>query len=77
MNWLTAVKLDPREQRIAFEEIMLAVRQARERIERLEQAIREAVPDWTLVPVVEAPRGTFGPSIDLRRTRHAPIPRDS
>ncbi len=30
------------------------VRQAREGIERLEQAIREVVPDWTLAPVVEA-----------------------
>jgi transposase len=54
MNWLTALKLDHREQRIAFEEMLLGVRQARERIKRLEQAIREAVPDWTLAPVVEA-----------------------
>ena len=30
------------------------MRQARERIERLEQAMREAVADWTLAPVVEA-----------------------
>jgi transposase len=54
MNWLTSLKLAHREQRIAFEEMLLAVRQARERIERLEQAMREAVPDWTLAPVVEA-----------------------
>ena len=54
MNWLANLKLDHREQRIAFEEMLLAVRQARERIERLEQAMREAVADWTLAPVVEA-----------------------
>ena len=54
LNWLTSLKLDHREQRIAFEEMLLAVRQARERIERLEQAMREAVADWTLAPVVEA-----------------------
>jgi transposase len=54
LNWLASLKLEHREQRIAFEEMLLAVRQARERIERLEQAIREAIADWTLAPVVEA-----------------------
>jgi transposase len=54
MNWLMALKLEHREQRIAFEEMLLAVRQAKERIERLEQAMREAVADWTLAPAVEA-----------------------
>ena len=33
---------------------MLAVRQAQERLERLEQAIRAAVPDWSLAEVVTA-----------------------
>jgi transposase len=54
MNWLTSIKLEHREQRIAFEEMLLAVRQVRERIERLEQAMRDAVPDWSLASVVEA-----------------------
>src|SRR5450432_1988136 len=54
INWLTSLKLEHREQRIAFEEMLLAVRQVRERIERLEQAMREAVADWTLAPVIEA-----------------------
>ena len=48
MNWLTSQKLEHAEQRIAFEEMLLAVRQAQERIARLEQAIRAAVPDWSL-----------------------------
>jgi hypothetical protein len=38
----------------AFEEMLLAMRQAQERIERLEQAIRVAVPDWSLAEVVTA-----------------------
>src|ERR1700737_4028922 len=46
LNWLTSQKLEYAEQRIAFEEMLLAIRQAQERIERLEQAIRAAVPDW-------------------------------
>jgi Transposase and inactivated derivatives len=54
MNWLTGLKLEHREQRIAFEEMLLAVRQVKERIERLEQAMREAVEDWSLAPVVAA-----------------------
>ena len=81
MNWLTGLKLDHREQRIAFEEMLLAVRQARERIERLEQAMREAVAaDWTLAPAsgrspvaaMMAPFPNHRPSKErCRHARHA------
>jgi transposase len=54
MNWLASQKLAHAEQRLVFEEMMLAIRQAQERIERLEQAIRVAVPDWSLAEVVTA-----------------------
>jgi transposase len=54
INWLASQKLEHAEQRIAFEEMLLAVRQAAERIARLEQAIRAAVPDWSLAQVVTA-----------------------
>jgi hypothetical protein len=47
-GWLASQKLEY--QRIAFEEMLLAMRQAQERIERLEQAIRVAVPDWSQRP---------------------------
>jgi transposase len=53
-NWLMSQKLEYAEHRIAFEEMLLAMRQAQERIERLEQAIRVAVPDWSLAKVVTA-----------------------
>jgi transposase len=53
-NWLASQKLEYPEHRIAFEEMLLAMRQAQERIERLEQAIRAAVPDWSLAEVVTA-----------------------
>jgi transposase len=52
MSWLASQKFDYPEQRLVFEEMMLAVRQARERLERLEQAIRAAVPDWSLAALV-------------------------
>jgi transposase len=54
MNWLVSQKLAHREQRIAFEEMLLAVRQADERVIRLERAIAAAVPDWSLAGVVTA-----------------------
>jgi transposase len=54
MKWLASQKLDHAEQRIAFEEMLLAVRQADERVIRLEAAIRAAVPDWSLAEVVAA-----------------------
>ena len=47
-------KLEHAEQRIAFEEMLLAVHQAQDRVVRLEMAIRTAVPDWSLAEVVEA-----------------------
>ncbi len=54
MNWLANQKLDHAEQRIAFEEMLLAVREAQERVARLEQAIRAALPDWSLAETVTA-----------------------
>ena len=39
-DWLASQKLEYAEHRIAFEEMLPAMRQAQERIERLEQAIR-------------------------------------
>lgn len=53
-GWLCTLKFGHVEERIAFEEMLLAVRQAGERIERLEQAIRAAVPDWSLAELVTA-----------------------
>ena len=52
--WLAGQRFEYVEQRIAFEEMVLAVRQAEERVARLEEAIRTAVPDWSLSPVVTA-----------------------
>src|SRR5882757_3143293 len=54
MIWLVSQKLAHREQRIAFEEMLLAERQAQERVARLEQAILAAVPEWSLAKLVTA-----------------------
>ena len=63
MNWLMSQKLEHREQRIVLEELLEGVRQESERVERLEQAIREAVPEWSLAEVVRALQAMRG--IDL------------
>jgi transposase len=54
MSWLAGQKLEHFEQRLALEEMLLAVRQTADRVQRLEQAIRAAVPDWSLAPLVTA-----------------------
>jgi transposase len=62
-NWLAAQKIDHREQRIVFEEALGAERQAQERADRLEAAIRAAVPDWSLAEAVTAMQALRG--VDL------------
>jgi transposase len=52
--WLMSQKFEYPEERLVFEEMLLAMRQAQERLERLEQAIRVAVPDWSLAELVTA-----------------------
>jgi transposase len=54
MTWLAGRKVEHVEQRIALEELLHSVRQATDRIARLEQAIRVAVPDWSLAPTATA-----------------------
>jgi transposase len=54
LNWLASQKFEFAEQRIVFEELMEAMRQAQGRLERLEAAIRAAVPDWSLGKLVIA-----------------------
>ena len=54
MNWLASQKLEHAEQRIAFEEMLLAIREAEARVARLEQAIRNALPEWSLSDLVTA-----------------------
>ena len=46
-----------RRSRSAFQEYLHAVTEATARIARLEQAMRDTLPEWTLTPVVQAPAG--------------------
>lgn len=62
-SWLASQTIGQREQRIVIEELLGAERQAQDRVGRLEQAIREAVPEWSLAAVVTALMSVRG--IDL------------
>ncbi len=63
VSWIASQKLEHPQQRLVLEEMMLAMRQAQERQQRLEQAIAAAVPEWSLAEVVTALRAMRG--IDL------------
>ena len=54
VSWIASQKLEHPQQRLVLEEMMLAIRQAQERLVRLEQAIAAMVPEWSLAPVVTA-----------------------
>ena len=54
VDWLARQKFELAEHRIVFEEMMLAVRETQDRLRRLEDAIRVAVPEWSLAKAVTA-----------------------
>jgi transposase len=54
LRWLVGVKMEHAAQQIAFQEYLHAVSESGARITRLEHALRDALPTWTLAPVVAA-----------------------
>jgi len=54
LRWLAQVKLAHPAQQIAFQEYLHAITEAGARIARHEQALRDALPGWTLAPLVHA-----------------------
>jgi transposase len=54
MTWLARQTFAYPQHRFIFEEMMLAMRQAQDRLTRLEDAIRSAVPEWSLAEVATA-----------------------
>jgi transposase len=53
-QWLQTQKFDHPGQQLALQEMILAAQHAAERLRRVEAAIIEFLPDWSLAPVVEA-----------------------
>ena len=54
LRWLAELKLPHPGQQIAFQEYLHAITESGARIGRLEQALRDALPQWALLPVVTA-----------------------
>jgi transposase len=54
LRWLATLKLAHAAQQIGFQEYLHAVTEATARIARLEQAMRDTLPDWSLKPLVQA-----------------------
>jgi transposase len=53
-QWLQAQRFDHLAQHLVLQELLLAVRHAGEQQERIEAAILELLPKWSLAPVVKA-----------------------
>lgn len=60
LRWLAALKLAHAAQQIGFQESLHAITEATARIARLEQALRDALPDWSLKPLVQAMQALRG-----------------
>ena len=54
LRWLSTLKLEHPAQQIALQEYLHAVTESTTRIARLEQAMRDTLPQWGLAPVVQA-----------------------
>ncbi len=54
LRWLATLKLAHPNQQIAFQEYLHGITESGQRIARLEQALRDALPQWGLMPVVQA-----------------------
>src|SRR6201995_4935929 len=52
LRWLDGQRFEHQAQRLAFQEMLNTVRATRERLDRLEAALIEIVPSWTMAPVV-------------------------
>jgi transposase len=62
-QWLQAQRFDHPAQGLVLQALLLAARHAGERLERVEAAIVEFLPGWSLAPVVEALRALRGISL--------------
>lgn len=54
LRWLATLKMQHAAQQIGFQEYLHSITESTARIARLEQAMREALPEWSLKPLVQA-----------------------
>jgi transposase len=73
LRWLATVKLPHPQQQIVFQEYLHAVSEAGARIDRHEQAMRDALTTWSLAPVVAALQALRGVQLIAAMTLVAEI----
>ena len=54
LRWLASLKMEHAAQQIGFQEYLHSISEATARIARLEQAMRDTLPEWSLTPLVQA-----------------------
>jgi transposase len=54
LRWIARLKMEHATQQIGFQEYVHSINESTARIERLEQAMRDALPDWGAMPLVQA-----------------------
>ena len=54
LRWLATLKMEHAAQQIGFQEYLHSITEATARIARLEQAMRDTLPEWSLTPLVQA-----------------------
>ena len=54
LRWIARLKMAHPTQQIGFQEYVHSISESTARIERLEQAMRDALPDWGAMPLVQA-----------------------
>jgi transposase len=54
LRWLATLKMQHAAQQIGFQEYLHSITESGSRIARLEQAMRDTLPEWSLKPLVQA-----------------------
>jgi transposase len=73
LRWLASLKLPEPPQQIAFQEYLHAISESAARIQRLEQALRDLLPQWELAPLVAALQALRGVQLIAAMTLAAEI----
>lgn len=63
LHWIRGQRFDHPAHFILIEESLAAIRDSKDRLERLEQQIMKLLPEWTLAPVVQAFQAMRGISV--------------
>lgn len=72
-HWLRSQRFEHPAQQFVLYELLLAARHAEERLARVDAAIAEAVPPWSLAPVVEALQALRGVNLVTAATIMAEV----